>query len=204
MGIRRFVGRLLMTATLAALMVSTMTACTGVEIQSDSVDDFASNGYQYYKWRTAPLPSQRHNSDPAYALDPVMRKEVNSILQEKGYVLDPTRAQFSVDYLFATGLRDGASPEQASNISPIPSATMNRQVDQASVDNAIALGGVKETNNILLQFNDVAKKHIVWKAMLTNIVEDANRVEKQKGIGEKISNNLSRAMKDLPEAGPAQ
>ena len=58
---------------------------------------------------------------------------------DKGYVLDPARAQFSVDYLYATGLRDGASPGQASNISHIPSATVNRQVDQASVDSAIAL-----------------------------------------------------------------
>jgi hypothetical protein len=201
MGIRTLAARLLRSAIAVSALAATLTACSGVEIQTDSVDAFASHGYQYYKWRTAPLPATRHTSDPTYALDPVMRKEVNRILQEKGYLLDPERAQFSVDYLFATGLRDGASPEQASNISPIPSATMNRQVDQASVDNAIALGGVKETNNIVLQFNDSARKSVVWRAMLTNIVEDANRSEKQQDIDSKIQNNLARAMKDLPAAG---
>lgn len=179
------------------LLALCLAACSGVEITPDPVDDFAAGGYRYYNWRTEPLPQGTRNTDPVYRLDPLIRKHVNKNLQALGYQLDPARAQFNVDYLYAPGLRDGATPEQGSNISPIPTATINRQIDQASVDNAIALGGVKETANILLQFNDVRSHKAVWEVRMTKIVEDANLADRGK-LDDNLKAHLARAMGSLP------
>ena len=187
-------------ALLSTLLSCLLVACSGVEIEPAPVDDFASKNYTYYKWRTEPLPQGTRNTDPVYRLDPLMRKHVNNNLQSLGYVMDPQRAQFNVDYLYAPGLRDGATPEQASNISHIPSVNPNRQVDGASVDNAIALGGVKETANILLRFNDIASRKAVWEVHMTKIVEDANLADRGK-LDTNLKAHIERAMRDLPPAG---
>ena len=137
------------THILGYLLLSlTLLACSGVEIQSVDTDRFKAGNYVYYKWRTDPLPTNVRSSDPMYAVDPVMRREVNADLQSKGYVLDSERAQFTVGYILASGMVQGEPSNLASNISTYASIRPNRQIDQASVDNAIALGGVKETNNI--------------------------------------------------------
>lgn len=187
------------TLLVVGLLSLLLGACSGVDIQPAEVDKFTAGQYRYYKWRSQPLPQGTHSSDPIYALDPVMRRQVDADLGEKGYVLDPAQAQFTVDYIFAQGLRQGAEPEQASNISPIPSVTPNRQVDGASVDNAIALGGVKETNNIMLQFNDVQSNEEVWNVIMTKIVENANQVEAAE-LDKNLDSILERALKPLPVA----
>lgn len=191
------------TFILASILLSALlTACSSVDIQTSDVEQFAAGNYKYYKWRTAPLPAKSSSADPFYAIDPVMRREVNAGLQARGYVLDNERAQFSVDYLYATGMREGAQSDQASNISPVPSVTPNRRVDQASVDNAIALGGVKETSNILLQFNDMDSNVEVWQVLMTKIVENANRLDSSR-LDENLTKSLQRALKPLPQAtGP--
>jgi len=186
--------------TAAALLSLGLLACSTVEIAPAPVEEFAAADYRYYRWRTEPLPVAARPADPVYRLDPIMRRAVNDILRAKGYVLDPQRAGFSVDYLYAAGLREGAEPDQASNISPLPRVTANRRIDQASVDNAIALGGVKETRNILLQFNDTTSHRMVWHARLSRIVENVNRVD-EKALSQDLQKYLSRAMDDLPEAG---
>ena len=169
--------------------------CGGVQIQSGEVDDFAAGQYRYYAWRSEPLPQNTHTSDPFYAVDPVVRREVDAHLQALGYQLDPQRHQFSVDYVFAEGVLEGEEPEQASNISHTPSATINRQVDQASVDNAIALGGVKATNTILVHFHDIASGDVVWTARLTKIIENANS-----DAAEELAGPIARIFRDLPPA----
>ena len=181
-----------------SLLLSTLTACSGIEIQPSAVEPFAAGNYQYYKWRTDPLPQDVRTSDPLYSMDPTIREMVDAGLQAKGYRLDETRAQFSVGYLYALGMREGAVSDQASNISYYPTAA-NRQIDGASVDNAVALGGVKETNNIRLQFNDVASNKEVWHVSMTKIVEDSNMA-----ISAKANDNLRKyvpqALETLPQA----
>ena len=188
----------LSAAALSLAMALLLAACGGIEVTPDPVDDFASKNYRYYTWRTDPLPKNTRSSDPVYVLDPAIRKRVDQILRHKGYVLDDQRAQFNVDYLYAPGLVDGAAPEGASNISHIPSVTPNRRIDGASVDNAIALGGVKETSNILLQFNDIARNEAIWEARMTKIVENANQID-PKTLEDNLKVILERAMKDIPD-----
>lgn len=186
--------------TACALLSMGLLACSGVAIEPAPVDEFTAAQYRYYKWRTKPLPVDARPADPEYRLDSVMRSEVDAVLRKKGYELAPERAEFSVDYLYAPGLREGAEPEQASNISPRARVTANRQVDQASVDNAIALGGLKETRNILLRFNDIASHRVVWHVRISKLVENANRMD-EKALAEDLHRYLSRAMDKLPEAG---
>lgn len=174
-------------------------ACSSVEIHQSPIEPFAAGDYRYYKWRTDPLPATSVSNDPLYTLDPIMRRELNALLQDKGYVLDATRAQFTIDYQNMEGMRQGARSQLADNISPIPTVTPNRQVNQAAVDNAIALSGVQSTNNLIVQFNDEATNREVWRVTLTRIVENANDVDAS-FLDKNIKDSLQRALEPLPPA----
>lgn len=190
------------TRILAYTLLSlALVACSGIEIEPAGIKAFAAGNYRYYSWRTDPLPSETRSSDPVYAIDPVMRREVDANLQRKGYLLDPERAQFTVDYIFAPGMLQGERSDWASNVNPTPSVTPNRQVDQASVDNAIALGGVKETNNVILQFNDKASNREVWQVTLSKIVENANVTDTSR-IDNALKKYMERALESVPQAPP--
>ena len=182
----------------SGLLALLLAACSGSEIQPAEMDQFAAANYTYYRWRSEPMNNTANSSDPIYSIDPVLRRQVNADLQSKGYILDSERAQFSVDYIFATGMRQGEKSEQASNLTPYPSVMPNRRVDGASVDNAIALGGVKETRNIVLQFNDVSSNGEVWHVTMTRIVEDANKAGSR--VDANLSKAINKALKPLPQA----
>jgi hypothetical protein len=191
------------TTVLAYTLLSlTLLGCSGIEIEPAGIEAFAAGNYKYYSWRTDPLPNETRSSDPVYAIDPVVRRELDANLGRKGYVLDPERAQFTVDYIFAAGMLQGEQSGWASNISHRPSVTPNRQVDQASIDNAIALGGVKETNNITLQFNDRTSNKEVWQVTLSRIVENANTTDRSK-IDETLKKYMERALESVPPAPPS-
>jgi hypothetical protein len=187
--------------TLLATLILTLTvvACSGIETRPAPIEEFAASGYKYYKWRSEPLPNTENSQDPTYLMDPIVRKELNADLAKKGYVLDEERAQFTVDYLYAAGLRVGQRSAEASNLTPYPSVNPNRQVNQAVVDNAYALGGVKETSNIALQFNDATTKKEVWHVIITKIVEDVNKVDvKEMKAG--LRKGIKEALSTVPPA----
>jgi hypothetical protein len=187
------------TTALASFLFLALAACSGIEIEPKSTEAFAAANYRYYRWRTEPLPARAGATTPIYLIDPVLRREVDAGLRGKGYVLDPQRAEFTVDYIYAAGLVQGEESAWASNISARPSATANRHIDQASVDNAIALGGVKQTNNIVLQFNDSASNKEVWQVTLTKIVENANNTDTT-SIHRELDKYIERALDSLPPA----
>ncbi len=184
---------------LAALMLTLVTACSGIETRPASIEAFAAGNYKYYSWRSDPLPNVANSQDPMYIIDPILRSAVDADLGKKGYVLDKQRAQFSVDYIYASGLRMGERSAEAYNITPYPSVNPNRQVNQAVVDNAYALGGVKETSNIAVQFNDNTSKKEVWHVIITKIVENVNDVDK-KDIRNGVEKGVKAALSTLPPA----
>ncbi len=186
----------LLTALLLPLLLA---ACSGTETRPAAIDDFAAADYRYFTWRSEPLENTANSSDPVYVLDPIMRRQVNAALAAKGYILDDERAQFSVDYFFAVGAREGQKSELATNIHPYPTVLPNRQADGATVDNAYALGGVKKTNNIALQFNDVQRKQEVWHVVISKIVEDANMTDSAQ-IERGVRQAVTQALRPLPEA----
>jgi hypothetical protein len=183
-----------------ALLALAAVACSGIEVRHGDTDNFAAGNFRYYKWRSEPLHNTTGSNDNIYLIDPILRREVDAGLSAKGFVLDPERAQFSVDYLTAMGLRMGVASQDASNIDPIPRATPNRQVNQAMVDNANALSGVQETSNIALQFNRVADNKEVWRVVITKIVENANRVDKER-LERNLQRGINQALRPLPDAG---
>jgi hypothetical protein len=64
---------------------------------------------------------------------------------------------------------------------------------------AYALGGVKETSNIALQFNDSTSKKEVWHVIITKIVENVNNVDK-KEIRRGVEKGVEQALSELPPA----
>lgn len=190
------------THTLAlALLSLTLVACSsGIETRPEDTTQFAGKNYRYYSWRSEPLANPSNSTDRIYVMDPIVRREVDKNLKSKGYILDPEKAQFSVDYLQAPGLRMGEKSEAATNISLHPTVVPNRQPDGAVVDNAFALGGVKETSNVAIQFNDVSSKHEVWQVVITKFVENVNQVD-PKRLDSNLTKAISKGLDPLPEAG---
>ena len=183
------------------LLALSLAACSSIETRPADTTTFEAGDYQYYRWRSLPLANSTQSADLLYQMDPIVRREVNAELNRLGYILDQERAQFSVDYLQAMGLRDGVKSQDASGgIDPIPSARPNRQINQAMVDNAHALGGVQTTNNIAIQFNDIANQQEVWSVVITKIVNDTNNVD-VKDMERNINRAISQAFRPLPKAG---
>lgn len=191
-----------MTTVASLILAISLAACSGIETRPADTQKFAAGNFTYYKWRTPPLANPTGSKDPLYLMDPMIRREVDKQLQAKGYVHDATKAQFSVDYLQAMGLREGVPSQDASLISgvdPIPSARPNRQINQAMVDNAQALSGVQETSNIALQFNATATNEEVWRVVITKIVENTNEIDRSE-MKEAIKRGIEQGLETLPAA----
>lgn len=187
-------------ALAAALLSLTIAACSSIETRPADTAEFEALGYTYYKWRSQPLANSSRSADALYIMDPIIRREVDAGLAAKGYVLDESKAQFSVDYLQATGLRMGVDSQDASGgIDPIPSARPNRQINQAMVDNANALAGVQTTNNIAFQFNDAKTNDEVWRVVITKIVDNVNTTDPD-AMKRNISRGVERGLRTLPNA----
>ncbi len=184
---------------ITAVLALALSACSGVETHPEATDTFAAGNYHYYSWRSKALVNSTNSRDPIYTLDPVLREAIDTKLQNKGYVLDPERAQFSVDYLFAEGVRDGVKGEAASNLTTRPGIVPDRNIDQASIDNAYALGGLKETRNIGIQFNDVGRKEEVWWVLITKLVDDTN-IAQDSHLSKTIHAAVNQGMRSLPNA----
>ena len=188
------------TALAAVLLSLAAAACSTIETRPADTAEFEALGYTYYRWRSQPLANSSRSADPVYTMDPIIRREVNRQLAGKGYILDEERAQFSVDYLQATGLRMGVASQDASGgIDPIPSARPSRQLDQAMVDNAHALSGVQKTNNIALQFNSVTTRQEIWRVLITKIVENTNRVDNA-ALERGLTQGIQQGLRTLPRA----
>lgn len=182
-----------------ALLAMVLSACSGVETHPDEIDKFVAGNYHYYSWRSEPLINTTNSRDSMYKIDPYLRRAIDKTLQGKGYILDTERAQFSVDYIFAAGTRDGVKGEAATNLSTHPGIVPDRNIDQASIDNAYALGGLKETRNIGIQLNDIARKEEVWWVVITKMVDDVNTLE-DTGLRKSVGTAIDQALRILPNA----
>lgn len=186
----------ILVATLALLV----TACSsGVQTRPADTAKFESGNYHFYQWRSAPMVNTSGSSDILYILDPIMRRELDAALSSKGYRLNPAKAEFTIDYIYSPGMIMGATSSDATNIEIRPTAIPNRQLNQAVVDNAHALGGVKETSNIGLQFNDVQSNTEVWHVVITKIVEDVNSADTSR-LEKHVRKALSIGLRPLPKA----
>jgi hypothetical protein len=179
---------------LTGLLLCLLAACSGVEIIPDDTAGFAASGFTRYAWRSEPLRQDGYSKDRIYQADPAIRTAVDQRLAELGYErVNRERAQFLVDYVAAAGFNDGQLARSGTNIQPVPTAMINRQVNQAEVDNAYALGGVKEMGNIALVFLASSDQHLLWKVTVSSIIQDSNRVD-----GDALQKVMRRSLSTLP------
>lgn len=188
--------KMLATTALAFLL----TACASVEVDVWDSRKFAAGNFQTYSWRSEPFSSELYYRDPIYLIDPILREQVDKELGNLGYRLIPRGGDFTIDYIYAPGVRLGAPSESASNIAPRAGVRPNTGISQAERDNAIALAGVKETRNIALQINSGETGQEVWRAVMTKIVADVNEVDRS-GARRSLGSGVRRAFRDLPPAG---
>lgn len=173
-----------------------LAACSGVETIPDDTTAFSATGYNRYAWRSDPVKQSGYSKSKIYQADPAIRSSVDVRLSELGYrLVSREDAQFLVDYVAAAGMNEGYMARNGSNITPIPTAMINRQIGQAEVDNAYALSGVKEMGNIALVFLEESNQDMLWKVLVSAIMEDANRVD-AKALGSAMRKGLST----LPQA----
>jgi hypothetical protein len=173
-----------------------LAACSGVETIPDDTTTFSATGYNLYAWRSDPVKQQGYSKSKVYQADPAIRSSVDARMAELGYrIVSRDEAQFLVDYMAAAGMNEGYMARNGSNITPIPTAMINRQIGQAEVDNAYALSGVKEMGNIALVFLNKGNQDLLWKVLVSSIMEDANRVD-AKALGSAMRKGLST----LPKA----
>jgi len=189
----------LKTATFLFL-ATLIAACSGVQVKVSEPKQFAAGNYQTYSWRSEPFRNVYASGDPIYVIDPILRKVVDRDLQAKGYQLVPRGGDFTVDYIYAPGMLMGAPSDDVSNISPRAGVRPNTGISQAERDNAIALSGVRETRNVALQFNDGDSGLEVWRAVMTAIVADANKVDRDSARNS-LKSGVSKSFRELPNAG---
>jgi len=182
-----------LTGLLGCLLLA---ACSGIEIIPDDTSAFAATGHTRYAWRSEPLSQDGYSKSKVYQADPIIRAAVDKRLAELGYRRTSAEdAQFLVDYVAAAGFNDGQLARNASNVTPVPTAMINRQVNQAEVDNAYALSGVKEMGNIALVFLNSATRDVLWKVTVSSVTKDANRVDEKA-----ISKAMRQSLSSLPAA----
>lgn len=185
---------------MALLGVLALCACSGVQTQPDDTAAFAEKKYTRYAWRSEPLTQDGYSKDKFTQADPTVRATINEQLAMLGYrEVANDEAEFLVEYLAAAGFSNGRLATNTTNVTPYPTATINRQIDGASVDNAYALSGIKETGNLVLVFVDTGSKEVLWKVQISALVEDANRVDK-----DAVRDAIRQGLSTLPEATPAQ
>ncbi len=181
-----------------------LVACTGIETNTTPVDRFAEGNYKTYSWRAEQIENTGNSSDPLYTIAPTLRAAVDEELASKGYRYQHEGGDFLIHYQFKVGLSEGvpnAIANSANNRYDIPDAAVvvNRRTDQALVDNAYALSGPRETNNMLLQFSDRTTQSLVWATSMTKIVENVNE-ENTKKMRKSVNAAVRKVLRQLPSA----
>jgi hypothetical protein len=177
-----------------------LSACSGVEVQVWETGKFSAGKFHSYSWRSEAFTNSFYSRDPVYLIDPVLRKLVDKELRERGYKLVARSGDFTIDYIYAPGIRMGVASDTADVLSPRAGVRPNTRISQAERDNAIALAGVKETRNIVLQINDGSTGLEIWRAVITKFVANVNEPDSAR-LEKALRSGVVTAFKDLPPVG---
>lgn len=186
-----------MSRIASTLLVSLLLiACSGVETIPDDTAGFVAAGHNSYAWRNEPLVASGFSNNRMYQVDPAIRNAVDQRLAELGYrLVSQDEAGFLVDYVAAAGFNDGQMARGGTNITPLPTGMINRQVNQAEMDNAYALSGLKEMGNVALVFLDNGSQDLIWKVRVSMVVENANEVDTKA-----VRRAMRQGLETLPKA----
>lgn len=184
---------------IAVLSTALLSACSGVQIERAPIERFNEAGYQSYSWRDRPIENTANSDDLLYQIGPSLRASVDDNLTQKGYLLKEAGGDFVINFEFRTALSAGVPESTASNIDPVPGVIVNRAPDQATIDNAYALSGVRELNSILLNFEEAQNQSLVWSVSMSRIVENLNRDNGAK-VRKMLGQSVTRALRPLSDA----
>ncbi len=192
--------RIAPAALLFGSLLGLLAGCASVEVDVWDSQEFAGSNFKTFSWRSEPFSSDFYFRDPIYVIDPILRELVDEELTARGYQRVARGGDFTIDYIYAPGVRFGAPTAANSNIAPRAGVRPNATISQAERDNAIALSGVKATRNIALQINDGQTNREIWRAVLTKIIADANSPDVDR-TRRTLGSGVRRAFDQLPRAG---
>ena len=75
---------------------------------------------------------------------------------------------------------------------------INRNPDQAIVDNTYALSGPREIASLVLLFEDGINLAPTWSASVSQVVENRNQPDLEK-LRRKLQRGLAKAFRPLPD-----
>ncbi len=192
--------RSLWIAAISVLVVA-LGGCSTAQVDRGDPSAFAAKGYRTYNWNYAqvePLPS---DTSAYTTMAPIFREEMNRALANLGYREVEQGGQFVVSLQFKRSLADGVVSIEKDPNPVVPRVVLNRDPDQASLDNAQALAGVRQLNNVLIQFDDASDGGLLWAAAVSRVQETANINELDpEQVRRNARQTLRRVMSQLPLA----
>lgn len=168
-------------------------ACSGVDITPAATETFAATNYTRYAWRSDPLSQTSYSKDMLAIKSPSIRAGVEEKMAQLGYRrVDRADAEFLVEYFAAPGSNDGQLSHGGSN-DMLYGSSVNRQIDGASANNALALSRPVETGDMQLMFFDAVTNDVLWRVQISIVVEDANSIDH-----DEVRNAVRKGVSVLP------
>lgn len=159
------------------LCAALLGACSGVDITPAATETFAATRYTTYAWRSKPPSQTGHGKDMLTIKSPSIRAGVEEKMAQLGYQrVDRSEAEFLIEYFAAPGFNDGQLSHGGSN-DMLYGSSVNREIDGASANNALALSGPVETGEMQLVLFDATTSELLWSVQISIVVEDANQVD---------------------------
>jgi hypothetical protein len=182
-----------------ALIVLSMglLGCTTMQVDTMSADRFKAKGYDSFSWKSEIPTGMSGSLDGFYQLSSTIRAVVMNELDKKGYRYEESGGDFVISYELRAALEGGvteAAPDFGTTTSVI-----NRNPDQAIVDNTYALSGPREIASLMLLFEDGVNLAPTWSASVSQVVENRNQPDLEK-VRRKLQRGLAKAFRPLPDA----
>ena len=182
-----------------ALIVLSMglLGCTTMQVDTMSADRFKAKGYDSFSWKSEIPTGMSGSLDGFYQLSSTIRAVVMNELDKKGYRYEESGGDFVISYELRAALEGGvteAAPDFGTTTSVI-----NRNPDQAIVDNTYALSGPGEIASLVLLFEDGVNLAPTWSASVSQVVENRNQPDLEK-VRRKLQRGLAKAFRPLPDA----
>jgi len=173
-----------------------LLACTTMQVDTMPTDRFAAKGYDSFSWKSDIPTGMSGSLDGFYQLSSTIRAVVMSELDKKGYRYEETGGDFVISYELRAALEGGAT-EAAPDFGATTSV-INRNPDQAIVDNTYALSGPREIASLALLFEDGINLAPTWSASVSQVVENRNQPDLDK-VRRKLQRGLAKAFRPLPD-----
>ena len=174
-----------------------LLGCTTMQVDTMSADRFKAKGYDSFSWKSEIPAGMSGSLDGFYQLSSTIRAVVMNELDKKGYRYEESGGDFVISYELRAALEGGvteAAPDFGATTSVI-----NRNPDQAIVDNTYALSGPREIASLVLLFEDGVNLAPTWSASVSQVVENRNQPDLEK-VRRKLQRGLAKAFRPLPDA----